>query len=267
MVIGLRHIFCKRLQLEPDHYATLGLDRSCTAAQIRGAYRLLAKRHHPDVNPDSPSADERTRELNAAYEVLIDPARRRAYDSETGNGKASAPIRGGKIERNIAQDVRLRLEDFLRGTSLEVRVNDPANPDGPETYPLHIPPGTAPNARFRLPRTGVFAGGFVNVRLRPMPGFRFKVRGSDLRCDLRISSSRAAAGGTEMIASPAGAPLRVQIPSGVGRGEIIRIVGEGMPKPRGGRGDLLVRITYRPEVRVSRVSAQTSHAPQRRRLT
>jgi DnaJ-class molecular chaperone len=46
----------------------------------------------------------------------------------------------------------------------------------------------------------------------------------------------------------------VQIPRGVGRNEIVRVPGEGLPKPRGGRGDLLVRITYRPEVRVSRPS-------------
>ena len=46
--------------------------------------------------------------------------------------------------------------------------------------------------------------------------------------------------------------LRIQIPKRVKRGEVVRIAGEGMPKPRGGRGDLLVRITYRPDVRVSR---------------
>jgi DnaJ-class molecular chaperone len=58
----------------------------------------------------------------------------------------------------------------------------------------------------------------------------------------------------EMIPGVTGAMLRVQIPRGVGRNEIICIPGEGLPKPRGGRGDLLVRITYRPEVRVSRQS-------------
>jgi DnaJ-class molecular chaperone len=46
--------------------------------------------------------------------------------------------------------------------------------------------------------------------------------------------------------------LRIQIPAGVARGELLRIRGEGLPKPRGGRGDLLVKITYRPEVRIGR---------------
>ena len=238
---------------ETNHYATLGLDRRCTAAQIRAAYRLLAKQHHPDLNPDSPAAVKRTQALNAAHETLSDPARRRDYDRELDAAKKSAtPLRPAKIQRNISQDANLRPEDFLRGTTREVRVNDPAHPNGAEIYELVIPPGTAPGTRFRLPRTGPFAGGFVQLRVRPLPHFRFKVRGSDLRCDLKIKPERAAQGGVEMIHGLTGAMLRVQIPRGVGRNDIVRITGEGLPKPRGGRGDLLVRITYRVEVRVTR---------------
>ncbi|MEQ1861182.1 MAG: DnaJ domain-containing protein [Chthoniobacteraceae bacterium] len=238
---------------DSDHYATLGLDRGCTLAQIRAAYRLLAKRHHPDVNPDSADAVARAQEINAAHEVLSDPARRRAYDRSLDAAKtAASPARGGKIERSIAQDVRLKIEDFLRGVSLVVRVNDPANPQGKEVYELVVPPGTAPGTRFRIPRAAPFAGGFVIVRVGVLPGFRFKVRGADLRGDLRIGAQRAKQGGTETIVGPMGSMLRVQIPAGVARGEIVHVAGEGMPKPRGGRGDLLVRIVYRPEVRVSR---------------
>ena len=242
---------------ETDHYASLGLDRGCTVAQVRAAYRLLSKRHHPDVNPGSSEADARFRDINAAHEVLGDPARRRAYDRELNAASTPAsPARARKVERNISQDARLRIEDFLRGTSLDVRVNDPANPNGTETYQLTVPPETAPGTRFRLPRAEPFTGGFIQVRVRALPGFRFKARGSDLHCELRIHARRATQGGTEMITGPTGAPLRVQIPSGVSRGEILRIPGEGLPRPRGGRGDLLLRITYRPEVRISRTSGR-----------
>jgi DnaJ-class molecular chaperone len=242
---------------EINHYATLGLDRRCTVAQIRAAYRLLAKRHHPDLNPESAEAVRRTQALNAAHEILSDPARRLAYDRELDTPTRSlARSRTTRIERNISQDVHLRIEDFLRGTSREVHVNDPANPQGREIYQLVIPPKTAPGTRFRLPRTAPFAGGFVQVRTRALPGFRFKVRGSDLRCDLRIKPQRAAQGGIETIPGVTGALLRVQVPPGVARGEILRLPGEGLPKPRGGRGDLLVRITYRPEVRISRPSGR-----------
>lgn len=234
-----------------NHYAILGLDRDCTPTQIRDAYRLLAKRYHPDLNPTSAPARARTEALNAAYEILRDPARRRAYDRALDQAsQAAAPGRGAKIGQNITQEVRLRIEDFLRGTSIEVRVNDPANPEGPENYRVNIPAMTAPGARLRFPRAG--ARGFVQLRLKVLPGFRFKVRGSDLRTDLRISTQRAEAGGSERIERPTGGMICLTIPRRVKRGKIFRLGGEGMPKPRGGRGDLLVRITYRPEVRVSR---------------
>ncbi|HEX8295477.1 MAG TPA: DnaJ domain-containing protein [Chthoniobacteraceae bacterium] len=237
---------------EADHYAILGLDRRCTVAQIRTAYRLLAKRFHPDKNPNSADAVEQAQRLNAAHEILSDPARRRAYDRELDQTEVPASSPRVKLERNIVQDARLRIEDFIRGATLNIEVNDPAHPDGPEHYELVVPEETAPGTRFRLPRTAPFENGFVIVRVRPLPGFRFKVRGADLRCDLRINARRAAQGGSEMISGPTGAPLRLSIPPGVGRGEIVRVAQQGMPKPRGGRGDLLVRITYRPEVRISR---------------
>ncbi len=236
-----------------NHYAALGLDRNCTAMQIRDAYRLLAKRHHPDLNPNSEEARARTQTLNAAHEILSDPSRRRVYDLALDRAsRANAPGRGAKIERNITQEVRLRIDDFLRGTSINVLVSDPANPDGPETYCVEIPAMTAPGARLRVPRQGAAGRGFVQLRLKALPGFRFKVRGSDLRTDLRISAQRAEQGGVERLERPTGGMIPLTIPKRVKRGEILRIAGEGMPKPRGGRGDLLVRITYRPEVRISR---------------
>jgi DnaJ-class molecular chaperone len=238
---------------ENNHYATLGLDRRCTLAQIRAAYRLLAKQFHPDLNSNSPAAIARTQELNAAYEILCDAELRRAYDREIdAPKKSSAPARGANIQRNLSQDVNLRLEDFLRGTTREVRVHDPANFNGTEIYELVVPPETAPGMRFKIPRTEFFTGGFVQLRVKALPDFRFKVRGSDLRCDLKIKSERAVKGGMEMIRGISGAVLRVQIPRSVARGEIIRIANEGLPKSRGGRGDLLVRITYRVEVRITR---------------
>ncbi len=237
----------------PDYYATLGLDRGCTLAQIRAAYRLLAKRLHPDRNAGSLEAEERTRTLNEAHDCLSDAGRRRAYDRDLGGRNLEPEPRSrGKLERNIAHDVHLRIEELLRGISLEFTVNDPANVEGPETYQLAVPPETAPGTRFRLPRVGTFDGGVVQVRVKVRPGARFKPRGSDLRCDLRINARRAAQGGTETLPGPAGGTVRVAVPPGVGRGEIIRVLGEGLPKARGGRGDLLVKITYRPEVLTSR---------------
>lgn len=233
-----------------DHYATLGLQQRCTAEQIRAAYRLLAKQFHPDVNGGSTSAQARTRELNAAYEILSDSEARAAYDAELAAPTPASPARSAK-NLPIVQEAQLRIEELLRGTTLEVQVNDPGNPIGLETHSLTIPSGTAPGAKFRVDREG---GGKVTVKIKVRPDFRFKTRGSDLRCDLKIKFQRAQSGGTESVRGVTGNFIRVEIPRNVARGEVIRVAGEGLPKPRGGRGDLLVRVMYQPEVRITRPS-------------
>jgi curved DNA-binding protein len=236
----------------PDHYATLGLHRRCTDEQIRAAYRILAKQIHPDVNGGSDDASAKMQALNAARETLGDPEKRHDYDRELKAAeRVASPARSGRIERNVTRETLLSFEELLRGTTLTLRVNDPANPAGAETYELTVPPLTAPGARFRVPREGAFRGGFVIVKVKTRPDLRFRPRGSHLRRDLRISPQLAQHGGSEMVRGLNGS-VRVTIPCGVGRGEILRIPGEGLPKPRGGRGDLLLRITYRPEVKITR---------------
>ena len=247
----------------PNHYDTLGLDRRCTTAQIRAAYRRLVKQHHPDVNHTAPDATLRAQALNTAHATLSDPARRADYDRELDGDISGGPTVPSGRQRDIAQDVTLRVEEFFRGATLTIRVNDPANPHGAESYELEVPPETAPGTKFRVPRAEPFAGGFVVVRMRVLPGGRLRARGSDLRTDLRISAARAASGGSEMILGASGRMVRVTIPNGVGRGEVLRVTGEGLPKPRGGRGDLLVRVTYRVEVKVSRGAKGTSSSHRR----
>ena len=232
----------------PDHYATLGLDQLCTDAQIRAAYRLLAKKLHPDVNSGSREAVAQTQALNAAYEILGDPDRRREYDRELATPPKTSP-RSAKPAAIITKEIQLHLEEFLRGGKFEVRVDDPGHPGGPESYELVVPPETAPGMRFKVARDG---GGSVMVRIKAQPDFRFKPRGSDLRCDLKIRFQRAQQGGVESVRGLTGNFLRVQIPAKVSRGEVIRLPGEGLPKARGGRGDLLVRILYTPDVQIRR---------------
>lgn len=226
----------------------LGLNPKATAAEIRAAYRFCAKQDHPDVNPTAEEA--RIQQLNAAYEILGDSTRRRAYDRERHSVHSSPTA--GRGQRSISQDAYLRIEDFLRGTTLNVSVKDPANPGETENYRVTVPPMTAPGAKFRFGREAPFEGGFVEIRVRALPGFRFKVSGSNLRLDLRISAERAAKGGNETITGVTGGSRTIKIPARVRRGEVLRLAGGGLPKSRGGRGDLLIRIVYRPDVRTSR---------------
>jgi len=76
----------------PDHYAVLGVPPLATAAQVKRAYRELAKSHHPDVN-QSPSATRRFAQIAAAYQVLSDPARRGDYDRRLREAAAPPPPR------------------------------------------------------------------------------------------------------------------------------------------------------------------------------
>ena len=82
-----------------DHYETLGVDRRATQEELKRAYRKLARKHHPDANPEDPEAESRFKELSAAFEVLSDPERRSLYDRfGTDDPKAaqmSDPFSGG----------------------------------------------------------------------------------------------------------------------------------------------------------------------------
>src|SRR4051812_18782638 len=68
-----------------DYYSSLGVAKTATEKEIKQAYRKLARKHHPDVNPGDKSADTRFKEINEAYEVLGDPAKRKKYDELGSN--------------------------------------------------------------------------------------------------------------------------------------------------------------------------------------
>jgi molecular chaperone DnaJ len=82
----------------PDHYKTLGVDKKASPEEIKKAYRKLARRYHPDRNPDDKQAEGRFKEISQAYDVIGDPEKRKQYDSGTGPfaaGGAGGPGFGG----------------------------------------------------------------------------------------------------------------------------------------------------------------------------
>jgi curved DNA-binding protein CbpA len=151
----------------PDHYVTLGVSPDASTAQIKKAYRTLAKRYHPDVNPSSDAA-ARFREITEAYDTLIDPDRRRRYDrlrgthtrggtpggGSTGAGSASnggANTRNGSSTGSNGTQTASRILKILEDTWMEIRRWHPEIPmaviiiasgtDGKQTRLGHHAPG------------------------------------------------------------------------------------------------------------------------------
>src|SRR6266550_748316 len=106
-----------------DYYATLGVPKTATAKEIKQAFRKLARKHHPDVNPGDKSAETKFKGINEAYEVLGDPEKRKKYDELGANWRmyeqagAGAPGGGPQPEWNVnfgGGGFRTMTEDEMR---------------------------------------------------------------------------------------------------------------------------------------------------------
>src|SRR5947208_2409152 len=95
-----------------DYYSILGVDRRADEREIKAAFRRMARRYHPDVNPGNPAAERRFKDINEAYEVLGDPEKRRRYDvlgpanwARTVGGAANGKARSGQTTFDFFQSV------------------------------------------------------------------------------------------------------------------------------------------------------------------
>ncbi len=200
----------------PSPYEVLGVKPDASADDIRKAYRALAKRHHPDLNPGNAEAETRFKAISAANDLLSDPDKRARYDrgeiDETGAERPDRQYYRGFAEG--AEGARYRPQDAAHAEDFE------------DLFASFFAQG----------RDGGSAG-----------GTRFRARGMDRSYSLTIDFLAAVNGTKTRITLPDGESLDVTIPPGLHDGQVLRLRGKGAPGlGEGPPGDALVQVHVTP---------------------
>ena len=214
-----------------DPYATLGVKRDAAEADIKKAYRKLAKELHPDRNKDNPAAAARFSKVTQAYDILTDKDKRARYDrgeiDEDGNPRAPFGYGGGA---RGAPGGGFRRPGPGAGTG-----------GGEEVDLSEIFEGLFGAAQRRGGAGGQGGfGGFGGGRRAPPP-----TRGADISYRLPVSFEDAAALREQRVTLQGGKTISIKLPKGVEEGTKIRLAGQGQPGP-GGNGDAIVTISVQP---------------------
>ena len=212
-----------------DPYEILGLAKTASAAEIKSAYRRLAKKFHPDQSKE-PKAKDKFAEIGAAYEIVGDEKKREAFDR--GEIDAEGKPRHPGFEGFAGAGRRAR-SGAAAGLAFSISTSISA---AASSVAARAGAGIDPDILAEL--FGAQAGGRVAralsaARMSPSPR--------------RFRSRMAAAGGSARVTLPTGKTLDVAIPVGVEEGKQIRLRGQGQPGARNGpAGDALVTIRYAP---------------------
>jgi len=201
-----------------DPYSVLGVPRTASEDDIRKAFRQLAKKHHPDLNPGDKAAEAKFKEISQANDLLSDPEKRRRFDAgEIDATGQEMPPRGfyrdqaggfgGKYERAGAHDSFVDMGGIFSEMFGE--------------------------------RRGFGAGGHG--------AGGFDMSGMPVTYSLRVPFLVAARGGKQRVDLPDGKTLDIDIPEGMGDGQTLRLKGQGMPGSQGRpAGDAYVEIRVEP---------------------
>lgn len=202
-----------------DPYALLGLPRDASAEAIRTAYRKLARKHHPDLNPGNAEAEARFKAISTAHDLLSDPARRARFD------KGEIDAQGNDVPRHA-----------------EAHGHDPAWRAYAESAAGQRYSGGGGDWR-----ADTFEDLFGHATGERGRNAGFRLRGHDVSYRLAISFLDALSGSTQRLAMPEGRTLDVKVPPGTATGQVLRLAGLGARGIGGGEpGDALIEIEVAP---------------------
>jgi DnaJ-class molecular chaperone len=202
-----------------DLYQVLGVPEDAGSDAIKKAYRGLAKKFHPDANPNDKKAEERFKEIGQAYEILSDPEKRRRYDSMRRSPFGGAGREGGGFEMPEGAQ-------WQGAGSID------------DLFSMFFGRGGQSAGGFDL------EGGFSGPRAEP---------GGDLDSEVWVSFEDAALGRPVTVQrDDQSQPLRLNLPAGAESGLRMRLAGQGAARRRGRRGDLYLTLKVRPSDRFTR---------------
>jgi len=200
---------------DKDYYSILGISRGASEREIKQAYRRLARKYHPDVNPGDKSAEAKFKEINAAYEILSDKEKRQKYDQFGDQWQYT--------------------EQFAKAGQQWTPFRDFSQSSGSTTF--QFGQGDLDNIFDDLLRG--FGARTARHRVRPR-------RGRDIEHPVEVTLEEAYRGTNRIVNLAGGKRLEVKIPPGVKNGSRVRVAGKGMPGHGGARGDLYLLISVKP---------------------